>query len=206
MGGDLVVDGNINFSQIAVNLPGGREAVTGLEVAGGSVIGSGPNETQRKTYSHTFSVSTGSPKDVQLMFGAGAFYAKITTMLRRTDAAAPGDPVGGTVDDISTMVLDLIGGTGDESTPSSNVTIGNLTLFGGDGNAFPWSPVVGTGKVGITMTPYNVINSREYSYDYYIELTTACGGKLEKITTNHFDVNGLDNGNGGQTEITSFDY
>jgi len=104
------------------------------------------------------------------------------------------------------MVLDLIGGTGDESTPSSNVTIGNLTLFGGDGNAFPWSPVVGTGKVGITMTPYNVINSREYSYDYYIELTTACGGKLEKITTNHFDVNGLDNGNGGQTEITSFDY
>jgi len=206
VGGDLVVDGNINFSQIAVNLPGGREAVTGLEVAGGSVIGSGPNETQRKTYSHTFSVSTGSPKDVQLMFGAGAFYAKITTMLRRTDAAAPGDPVGGTVDDISTMVLDLIGGTGDESTPSSNVTIGNLTLFGGDGNAFPWSPVVGTGKVGITMTPYNVINSREYSYDYYIELTTACGGKLEKITTNHFDVNGLDNGNGGQTEITSFDY
>ena len=204
--GDLVVGGNINFSQIAVNLPGGREAVTGIEVAGGSVIGSGPNETQRKTYSHTFSVSTGSPKDVQLMFGAGAFYAKITTMLRRTDAAATGDPVGGAVDDISTMVLDLIGGTGDESTPSSNVTIGNLTLFGGNGNAFPWSPVVGTGKVGITMTPYNVINSREYSYDYYIELTTACGGKLDKITTNHFDVNGLDNGNGGQTEITTFDY
>ena len=206
VGGDLVVGGNINFSQIAVNLPGGREAVTGIEVAGGSVIGSGPNETQRKTYSHTFSVTTGSPKDVQLLFGAGAFYAKITTMLRRTDAAAPGDPVGGTVDDISTMVLDLVGGTSDESTPSSNVTIGNVTLFGGNGNAFPWSPVVGTGKVGITMVPYNVNNSRKYSYDYYIELTTACGGKLEKITTNHFDVLGLDNGNGGQTEITTFDY
>jgi hypothetical protein len=210
--GDLSVGGNIDFSQIAVNLPGGREAVTAIEVAGGSVIGSGPNETQRKTYSHTFSVSSGSPKDVQLMFGAGAFYAKITTMLRRTDAAALGDPVGGTVDDISTMVLDLIGGTspdqssGESPTPSSNVTIGNLTLFGGNDNAFPWSPVIGTGKVGVTMTPYNVNNNRAYSYDYYVELTTACGGKLEKITTNHFDVNGLDNGNGGQTEITTFDY
>ena len=81
-----------------------------------------------------------------------------------------------------------------------------MSLFGTSDNSYPWSPVIGTGQVGISMVPYNVDTSREYSYDYFIELTTASGGKLVKITRDLTLADALNNGNGGQTEITTFDY
>ena len=170
-----------------------------LEVGGGTIIGSGTGEVQRKFYSHTFDVGTGDAKNIQLIFGEGAFYAKVTAILRRTD--------GSTVDDINTMNVECTGGTGDQSQPTSNVTLGHMTLFGSNNNSYPWGPIVDTGKRAISMVPYNVHVDREYSYDYYIELSTACGGKLEKITRNWTAYQlALDNGLGGQTEITTFSY
>ena len=193
--GDLVVKGNIDFTQIGIAL-GAVAPSTSLEVGGGSIFGTGANHVQRKFYSHSFTVATGDPKDIQLLFGEGAFYAKVTAMLRRTDNSA--------VNDISTMILDVTGGTTDESQPTSNVILGNKQIIGPAG--YPWYPVVDTGQLGISMKPYNIDNVREYAYDYFIELTTACGGKLEKITR-HWTISGaLDNGNGGQTQITTFNY
>jgi hypothetical protein len=192
--GDLVVDGNIDFSQIAVNL-GGRPAATDIETGGGTVVGS--NEVSRKTYSKTFSIAVGDAKDIQLMFGSGAFYARITAMLRRTD--------GSTVSDINTMVLDLQGGTSDAAQPTLDIAVGELKIFGGT-NSFPWSPVVTFGQRGISLIPLNVANERVYAYDLFIELTTACGGKLEKISRNLAVANNINTGQGGQTQITTFDY
>lgn len=194
--GDLAVGGNIDFTQIGINL--GRNPATSLEIGGGVIFSSGTNQVQRKYYSHAFTVGTGNAKDIQFIFGEGAFYAKITGMLRRTDSS--------TVNDLSTMIFEVTGGTGDESTPSSNVTIGNITLVGDDNNTYPWSPIIHTGKVGVEMIPYNIDTAREYAYDYFIELTTACGGKLTKITRQRTLPEVLDNGDGGQTEITTFDY
>jgi len=195
--GDLSVGGNIDFAFLAVNL-GGVPAQTSLEVGGGTIIGSGTGEVQRKFYSHTFDVGTGDAKNIQLIFAEGAFYAKVTAILRRTD--------GSTVQDINTMNVECTGGTGDQSQPTSNVTLGHMTLFGSDNNSYPWAPIVDTGKRAISMVPYNVHVDRAYSYDYYIELSTACGGKLEKITRDVTIANSLNNGLGGQTEIKTFAY
>jgi hypothetical protein len=191
--GDMVVGGNIDFTQIAVGL-GGTAASTDIEVGGGSIVGS--NEVSRKTYSKTFTVAAGDAKDIQLMFGAGAFYAKVTAILRRTD--------GSTVGDLSTMIIELQGGTGDESTPSLDLAIGTKNLFGGT-NSYPWSPIITTGTRGISIEPYNTENTREYNYDIFIELVSACGGKLEKITRSLGTEADLDS-SGGATDIATFNY
>ena len=200
--GDLFVDGNIDFSQIAVNL-GGEAAATDIETGGGIITNS--NEVSRKTYSKTFTLGEGFAKNIQIMFAPGAFYAKITAMLRRIDNIEVGDPVGGTVKDINTMVLEVQGGTSDGSAPTLDIAEGLKTMFGGTNN-FPWDPVVEYGQRGISLTPYNVEGDRIYAYDVFIELTTACGGKVERITHNLTIPSRLDDGQGGQTDITTFNY
>jgi hypothetical protein len=193
--GDVSVGGNIDLgNQVAIGLSGDT-ASTDLEVGGGVITNS--VEVSRKTYSKTFSVGEGVAKDIQLIFGAGAFYAKVTAILRRTD--------GSTVKDLSTMLLELQGGTGDESTSTIDIAIGTKNLFGGT-NSYPWSPTVTTGIRGISITPYNTDGTRIYSYDIFVELISACGGKLEKITRDLSAEVDLDDGTGGQTEITTFTY
>lgn len=193
--GALAVGGNIDFSLIAVGL-GGRVAATDLEIGGGSIIGS--NEVSRKTYSKAFSIGAGDAKNIQIMFGQGSFYAKITAILRRTD--------GSTVGDLSTLVLHVQGGTGDASQPALDVAIGETTIFGDNTNAYPWDPIMDTGQRGISISPLNTSTLREYSYDCFIELTTACGGKVTKITRDLTQPERLDSGLGGQTDMTTFDY
>jgi hypothetical protein len=193
--GDVSVGGNIDLgNQVAIGLSGDT-ASTDLEVGGGVITNS--VEVSRKTYSKTFSVGEGVAKDIQLIFGAGAFYAKVTAILRRTD--------GSTVKDLNTMLLELQGGTGDESTSTIDIAIGTKNLFGGT-NSYPWSPTVTTGIRGISITPYNTDGTRIYSYDIFVELISACGGKLEKITRDLSAEVDLDDGTGGQTEITAFTY
>jgi hypothetical protein len=193
--GDVSVGGNIDLgNQVAIGLSGDI-ASTDLEIGGGIITNS--LEVSKKTYSKTFSIGEGVAKDIQLMFGAGAFYAKVTAILRRTD--------GSTVKDLSTMLLELQGGTGDESASTIDIAVGTKNLFGGT-NSYPWSPTVTTGIRGISITPYNTDSTRIYSYDIFVELITACGGKLEKITRDLSAEADLDDGTGGQTQITTFSY
>jgi len=192
--GDLQVDGIIDFNTIGIGLSGSSPS-TDLEVGGGTITNS--VEVSRKTYSKTFSIGEGLAKDIQLVFGAGAFYAKVTAILRRTD--------GSTVKDLSTMLIELQGGTGDESASTIDIAVGTKNLFGGT-NSFPWSPTVTTGIRGISITPYNTDSSRIYSYDIFVEVVSACGGKLVKITRDLSAEANLDNGTGGDVEITTFAY
>jgi len=193
---DLTVDGIIDFNTIGIGLGAGVAAATDLEVGGGTIVGS--TEVSRKTYSKNFSIGDGLAKDIQLMFGPGAFYAKIVSMLRRTD--------GSTTKDLSTMILEVQGGSGDEDTPSNlDVAVGTKNIFGGT-NSFPWSPTITAGTRGISITPYNIDGTRVYSYDISVELLTSSGGKLIKITRDLLSEAELDDGTGGSTEITTFSY
>ncbi|ALI95426.1 hypothetical protein APZ24_gp063 [Ostreococcus lucimarinus virus 2] len=192
--GDVSVGGNIDFTQIAVNL-GGSPAQTDVHTAGGTIFNS--NQVSRKTYAHTFSVGAGDAKDIQILFDKGAFFAKIVAMLRRTDNS--------TVEDLSTMILEVHGGTGDASNPSLDVAVGTKNVFGGT-NSYPWSSTVTTGQRGISIVPYNTDVARIYSYDISIELMSSCGGKVTKVTRNLTIPGNLDSGTGGQTEITTFTY
>ena len=193
--GDVSVGGNIDLgNQVAIGLSG-EVASTDLEVGGGIITNS--VEVACKRYSKTFSIGEGVAKDIQLIFGAGAFYAKVVAILRRTD--------GSTVKDLSTMILELQGGTGDGTASTFDVAIGTKNLFGGT-NSYPWSPTVTTGIRGISITPYNTDSTRIYSYDIFVELMSACDGALEKITRDLSAEEDLDDGTGGQTSIATFSY
>ena len=199
--GNLDIAGGINFSgefqlgnEVGINL-GTAPAETNLHVRGGMITND--DQVACKRYSKTFSIGEGLAKDIQLIFSTGAFYAKITAILRRTDNS--------TVKDLSTMIIELQGGTSDGTTPTLDLAIGTNNLFGGT-NSYPWSPIITTGRRGISITPYNIDSSRIYSYDIFVELVSACNGKLIKITRQLVSEANLDNSTGGQTSIATFNY
>jgi hypothetical protein len=174
--GDLNIDGKIDLgNRVAIGL-GGVAASTGLHVGGGFISGS--NEVACKRYSKTFELGTIKAKMIRLFFGDASFYAKIVAMIRKVDGSA--------VRDMSTMVLEVQGGTHDgsySSTLDEEITVGVKNLFGGDTD-YPWNPNISVGKRGIIMTPVNTENTRVYSYDIHVELYTSRGGRLISIKNN----------------------
>lgn len=204
--GDLQIDGKIDLgNQVAVDL-GGSDATTALHVGGGFISGS--NEVGCKRYSKSFTLGSTAAKSVRLYFADGgtpekmpAFYAKIVAMLRKTDGSA--------VRDMSTMVLEIQGGSHDGTTNSSlddEITVGTKNLFGGDSD-FPWSPNITVGKKGVLLTPHDVGSGRIYKYDIHVELITASlsgthtGGFLKSIK-NNVNVGQVDSFGAGQNIVT----
>ena len=183
--GDLQIDGKIDLgNQVAVDL-GGADATASLEV-GGSFI-SNSNEVACKRYSKTFTRTNQESQDIQLRFNNNSFYAKIVAILRSDF----------NVNDMSTLVIEVQGGTRDGATPSENITMGNKSLFGG-GNLHPWNPTVTTGKNGILLAP-EVTSGRTYYYDLFVEVITSVGAKLTEVRTNN---PGVDNFSG--TQLVTF--
>ena len=169
--GDLQIDGKIDLgNQVAVDL-GGADATTALEVGGGFISNS--NEVACKRYSKTFTRTNLQSQDIQLRFNNNSFYAKIVAILRSDF----------NVNDMSTLVIEVQGGTRDGATPSENITMGNKSLFGG-GNLHPWNPTVTTGKNGILFAP-EVTSGLTYYYDLFVEVITSVGGKLIEVRTNN---------------------
>ena len=214
--GDLNIDGKIDLgNQVAVDL-GGVAASTALHVGGGFISGS--NEVACKRYSKSFTLSQLQGKKIRLYFADGgnpekmpAFYAKIVAMLRKIDGSA--------VRDMSTMVLEIQGGSHDGTTNNSlddDITVGTKNLFGGDSD-FPWSPNITVGKRGIILTPHDVGTGRIYKYDIHVELVTTSlsgthsGGFLKNIKYNdHFGTQQaqdtqVDNFDAG-AEVVTFTY
>ena len=183
--GDLQIDGKIDLgNQVAVDL-GGADATAALEV-GGSFI-SNSNEVACKRYSKTFTRTNQESQDIQLRFNNNSFYAKIVAILRSDF----------NVNDMSTLVIEVQGGTRDGAIPSENITMGNKSLFGG-GNLHPWNPTVTTGKNGILFAP-EVTSGRTYYYDLFVEVITSQGAKLTEVRTNN---PGVDNFSG--TQLVTF--
>jgi len=182
--GDLQIDGKIDLgNQVAVDL-GGQDATAALEVGGGFISNS--NEVACKRYAINFTRTNQQSQDIQLRFDKGSYYAKIVAILRSDYS----------VHDMSTLVLEVQGGTHDGTTnPSENITIGTKNLFGG-GNLHPWNPTVTTGKFGLLFAP-EVTSGRTYYYDLYIELITSRGGKLlAAFSNNPGGANAADNFSG----------
>ena len=177
--GDLAIDGKIDLgNQVAVDLSGAT-ANTALHVGGGFISGS--NEVACKRYSKTFTRFGGNSKDIQLRFGNGSFYAKIVAILRRRD----GIPTP--VRDMSTLVLEVQGGTHDESTSVLDelIAVGTKNLFGGDTDS-PWDTNISVGTKGIILTPSGIdIADRQYSYDIHVELISSRNGRLLGLYTDN---------------------
>jgi len=172
---DIIFGGRIEFGD-AVGI-GVVTPLAPLHVAGGTIFNS--DAVSKKQYSSTFSVLDTQGKNIILTFGNGAFYAKITAMLRY---AADGKYM-------STMVLEVQGGHSDNTQTSSiPIAIGTKNIFSGT-NPYPWSQTVTKTATTITMVPHNTLPRgglalTAYYYDFYIELMTASGGKLVNIKAN----------------------
>lgn len=200
--GDLQIDGKIDLgNQVAVDL-GGSTANTALHVGGGFISGS--NEVACKRYSNTFTITSGNGQDVILTFQPQTFYAKIIAQLRELT-----DP-----DNVSTMVLEVQGGTHDGSEPGVDIALGTKNMFSGL-NLYPWSPIVFTGRRSIRFAPYIADGKffptttatgqtgRTYIYDIFVEVVSGVGGALKHITHNIGNSQNvtLNNGNGGNTNV-----
>ena len=193
--GDLEIDGKIDLgNQVAIGLAG-EDANTSIHVNGGIITNS--DQVACKRYSNTFSITTGSGQDVQLNFGPETFYAKIVAQLRETSD----------VHNVSTMILEVQGGTHDGTTPSLPIAIGTKNMFSGL-NLYPWSPTVVTGKHSVQIVPIIKDTGRNYTYDIFVELVSGVGGSLKTITHKLTGSATLDNGAGGNVNLggSGFEY
>ena len=190
--GDLDISGDITFSgefelgnRVAINMAGAG-ANTNLHVNGGVITNA--DHVSSKRYSRTFTVGSGLAKDITLHFNPGASYAKINAILRETQTGHH---------NVSTMILEVSGGSSEPSEVNSNaIAIGTKNIFGPT-SAYPWSPTVTTTGSTVKIVPYNIDNTRVYSYDIYVKTvgSTRLNGGLNKITRD-----------GNTFEIVDFDY
>jgi len=197
--GDLEIDGKIDLgNQVAIGLAG-EDANTSIHVNGGIITNS--DQVACKRYSNTFPIATGSGQDVQLNFGPETFYAKIIAQLRETTSGS------GSVDNVSTMILEVQGGTHDGTTPSLPIAIGTKNMFSGL-NLYPWSPTVVTGKRSVQIVPIIKDTGKNYAYDIFVELVSGVGGSLKTITHKGFTTQDLDSGAGGNINLggSGFEY
>jgi hypothetical protein len=193
--GDLQIDGKIDLgNQVAIGLDG-EDANTSIHVNGGIITNS--DQVACKRYSNTFSITTGGGQDVQINFGPETFYAKIVAQLRELSD----------VDNVSSMVLEVQGGTHDGTTPSLPIAIGTKNMFSGL-NLYPWSPTVVTGKRSVQIVPIIKDTGRNYAYDIFVELVSGVGGSLKSITHKLTGSATLDNGAGGNVNLggSGFEY
>src|SRR6056300_1017481 len=169
---NLTVQGAIDLgNQVAIGLDG-ASANTELHVNGGVITNS--DGVADKKYSNAFTLTTSQAKDITLTFNNNAFYAKLVMMLRETS----------TVSNISTLILELHGGTSDGTASSENIAIGTKNLFGGT-NSYPWSPTVTTTANTISVVPADGEASvQEFAYDIHVELLSSTGGGLTTIRFN----------------------
>lgn len=190
--GDLDITGDIKFSgefelgnEVGINLAGAG-ANTNLHVNGGVITNS--DHVGCKRYSTTFSIGQGLAKDISLHFNPGAFYVKVKAILRETGAGNH---------NVSTMVLEATGGSSVISNPSAlDIAIGSKNVFGGT-NSYPWDPEVITTSSKITFVPYNIENTRVYTYDIYVKVigNTNLNPGLTRITRD-----------GNLVELSTYDY
>jgi hypothetical protein len=169
---NLTVQGAIDLgNQVAIGLDG-ASANTELHVNGGVITNS--DGVADKKYSNAFTLTTSQAKDITLTFNNNAFYAKLVMMLRETS----------TVSNISTLILELHGGTSDGTESGENIAIGTKNLFGGT-NSYPWSPTVTTTANTISVVPADGEASiQEFAYDIHVELLSSIGGGLTTIRFN----------------------
>ena len=138
----------------------------GAVFTGGIVINDGSYKCKHYAYSNV-SVPTNFA-NVAMTFTSNVFHAKITAQLTHGN------------EEVSTMILDVQGGTRNGTTSSLNIASGPGSVFGHN-NTKPWSMSVGTTPTKVILEPSSAGTS-VYGVDVYIEYkSSSTEGKLESI-------------------------
>jgi D-ribose pyranose/furanose isomerase RbsD len=139
----------------------------GIISSGGIIINKDAYACKHYAYSNT-SVPTDF-SNVSMTFASNVFHAKITAQLTHGN------------EEVSTMILDVQGGTRDGTTSSLNIASGPGSVFGNT-NTKPWSGSVGTTPTSVILEPSDV-GTTTYGIDLYVEYkSSATDGKLESIS------------------------
>ena len=139
----------------------------GAVFTGGIVINDGSYKCKHYAYSNV-SVPTNFA-NVAMTFASNVFHAKITAQLTHGN------------EEVSTMILDVQGGTRDGTTSSLNIASGPGSVFGHN-NTKPWSMSVGTTPTKVILEPSSAGTS-VYGVDVYIEYkSSSTEGKLDSIS------------------------
>ena len=137
----------------------------GAIVSGGIVVNDGSYKCKHYAYSNV-SVPVDF-SNVMVAFSSNVFHAKITAQLTHGN------------EEVSTMILDVQGGTRDGSTSSLNIATGPGSVFGNT-NTKPWNGLVSTTPTKVILEP-SATGTTVYGVDLYIEYKSSSEGKLESI-------------------------
>jgi hypothetical protein len=154
--------GNVTSSTIQFTNPN-----VGIVTSGGIVTHNGGYACKRYSYSNVNIPTTFS--NVGLTFASNVFYAKVTAQLLHGN------------EEVSTMLVDVQGGTRDGSTSSLDIATGSSTVFGNT-NTKPWSPTITKTPTMVILEPSDV-GTTTYGCDLFVEyMSSAPDGKLESIS------------------------
>jgi hypothetical protein len=145
----------------------------GTVSSGGIVINKDAFACKHYSYSNV-SVPTDF-ENVAMTFASNVFHAKITAQLTHGN------------EEVSTMTLDVQGGTRDGATSSLNIATGPGSVFGNT-NTKPWNGTVSTTPTQVILEP-SATGTTAYGVDLYVEYkSSAPDGKLESISIGNDSV------------------
>jgi hypothetical protein len=129
-----------------------------VTVAGGLVTNK--DHVAKKTYSYSGTITASDQPFINVNFTSNIFYSKISAQL---------------VDDneeLSTMILEVSGGSKNGVTPTKNLTIGTKNIFGDPDNTNPWDEDVITTGNRVALRPSGALDTNG-AYHVFIEYTSA---------------------------------
>ena len=163
----LVTDGRVGVSTRApdanLHVVGNVYMSNVVTVAGGLITNR--DQVSKKTYAYSGTITAGDQPFINVNFTSEIFYSKISAQL-----------VDGN-EELSTAILEVSGGSKNGTTPTKNISLGTMNIFGDPDNPNPWDENVITTGNRIALRPFGtLVNTGEYHL--FIEYTspTADGG------------------------------
>ena len=182
--GDVSLNSNLTVSKnvgVGISTP-----LAPLHINGGMITTS--DGFPRKLYSYnsgSVSLSSSSSAFVLTFSNTSTYFANITAML--VDQTNPNN--------ISTLIFDIQGGSGDGSTPTTNIGIGSFTRKGPYNNSiYAWSTNCNTTKSTVSIYTANS-STRNFVANFYIELFSGPNNNTSSLLS-------ISNG----ANVHSFDY
>ena len=163
----LVTDGKVGVSTRAPNanlhVVGNAYVSDVMTLASGLVTNR--DQVVKKTYAYSGTITAGDQPFINVNFTSDIFYSKISAQL-----------VDGN-EELSTAILEVSGGSKNGTTPTKNISLGTMNIFGDVDNPNPWNENVLTTGNRVSLRPLGtLVNTGEYHM--FIEYTspTADGG------------------------------
>ena len=163
----LVTDGKVGVS---TRTPDANLHVVGnvymsdvVTIASGLVTNR--DQVAKKTYAYSGTITAGDQPFINVHFTSNIFYSKISAQL-----------VDGN-EGLSTMILEVSGGSKNGETPTKNITLGTKHIFGDELNTNPWDEDIITTGNHVAIRPLTTLGTNG-EYHMFIEYTspTADGG------------------------------